>query len=71
MTLKINSLAPDFKAKTSEGDISFHEWLGDSWGVFASVAALLLIGCGMVARSVARSVARPVARRVQWQRVGW
>ena len=27
MTLKINSLAPDFKAKTSEGDISFHEWL--------------------------------------------
>ena len=30
MTLKINSLAPDFKAKTQEGDISFHEWLGDS-----------------------------------------
>tara|TARA_B100000949_G_scaffold194959_1_gene179862 strand:- start:253 stop:429 length:177 start_codon:yes stop_codon:yes gene_type:complete len=28
MTLKINSVAPDFKAKTSEGDISFHEWLG-------------------------------------------
>ncbi|SVD03089.1 uncharacterized protein METZ01_LOCUS355943, partial [marine metagenome] len=25
MTLKINSVAPDFKAKTSEGDISFHE----------------------------------------------
>ena len=36
MTLKINSLAPDFKAKTSEGDISFHEWLGDSWGVLFS-----------------------------------
>ena len=33
MTLKINSLAPDFKAKTTIGDISFHEWLGDSWGV--------------------------------------
>ena len=29
MTLKINSLAPDFKAKTQMGDISFHEWLGD------------------------------------------
>ena len=36
MTLKINSMAPDFKAKTSEGDISFHEWLGDSWGVLFS-----------------------------------
>ena len=36
MTLKINSLAPDFKAKTTVWDISFHEWLGDSWGVLFS-----------------------------------
>ena len=36
MSLKINSLAPDFKAKTQLGDISFHEWLGDSWGVLFS-----------------------------------
>ena len=36
MTLKINSLAPYFKAKTTIGDISFHEWLGDSWGVLFS-----------------------------------
>tara|TARA_Y100000589_G_scaffold173736_1_gene164912 strand:+ start:851 stop:1513 length:663 start_codon:yes stop_codon:yes gene_type:complete len=36
MTLKINSLAPDFKAKTTIGDISFHDWLGDSWGVLFS-----------------------------------
>jgi alkyl hydroperoxide reductase subunit AhpC len=36
MSLKINDTAPDFKAKTSEGDISFHEWLGDSWGVLFS-----------------------------------
>ena len=28
MTLKINSVAPDFKANTQEGEISFHEWLG-------------------------------------------
>ena len=34
--LKINSLAPDFKAKTTVGDISFHEWLGPSWGVLFS-----------------------------------
>ena len=36
MTLEINSIGPDFKAKTQEGDISFHEWLGDSWGVLFS-----------------------------------
>jgi alkyl hydroperoxide reductase subunit AhpC len=36
MSLKINDTAPDFKAKTSEGDISFHDWLGDSWGVLFS-----------------------------------
>ena len=36
MTLKINSMAPDFKAKTQLGDISFHDWLGDSWGVLFS-----------------------------------
>ena len=36
MSLKINDTAPDFKAKTSEGDISFHNWLGDSWGVLFS-----------------------------------
>ena len=36
MTLKINSLARDFTAKTTIGDISFHEWLGDSWGVLFS-----------------------------------
>ena len=36
MTLKINSKAPDFTAETSEGKLSFHEWLGDSWGVLFS-----------------------------------
>ena len=36
MTLKINSLAPDFTAETSEGKLSFHEWLGDSWGILFS-----------------------------------
>ena len=34
--LKINSMCPDFQAKTTEGDISFHKWLGDSWGVIFS-----------------------------------
>ena len=36
MTLKINSMPPDITANTQEGNISFHEWLGDSWGVLFS-----------------------------------
>ena len=36
MALRINDTAPDFKADTTEGPISFHSWLGDSWGVLFS-----------------------------------
>ena len=36
MSLRINDIAPDFKAKTSEGDISFHDWIGDGWAVLFS-----------------------------------
>ena len=36
MTLTIGSDAPDFEAQTTEGKISFHKWLGDSWGVLFS-----------------------------------
>ena len=34
--LKLSDTAPDFEAKTTRGPISFHEWLGDSWGVLFS-----------------------------------
>ena len=36
MTTRIGDEAPDFTAETTEGKISFHEWLGDSWGVLFS-----------------------------------
>ncbi|MBA3374212.1 MAG: peroxiredoxin [Actinobacteria bacterium] len=36
MTLKIGDTAPDFEAETTEGRISFHDWIGDSWGVLFS-----------------------------------
>src|SRR5580658_491116 len=36
MALQINDVAPDFEADTSEGRISFHDWLGDSWAVLFS-----------------------------------
>ncbi len=34
--LRIGDTAPNFIAKTTEGEIMFHEWLGDSWGVLFS-----------------------------------
>jgi thioredoxin-dependent peroxiredoxin len=36
MTLRLGDIAPDFTAATTQGDINFHEWLGDSWGVLFS-----------------------------------
>ena len=36
MALRINDTAPDFTADTTEGRISFHEWIGDGWALFFS-----------------------------------
>jgi len=36
MGLQLGDIAPDFQAETTEGRISFHEWLGGSWGVLFS-----------------------------------
>jgi alkyl hydroperoxide reductase subunit AhpC len=36
MTLRINDIAPDFEAESTDGTLRFHEWLGDGWGLFFS-----------------------------------
>ena len=36
MGLRLGDIAPNFKAKTTIGEIDFHEFLGDSWGILFS-----------------------------------
>ncbi len=36
MGLRLGDAAPDFTVPSTEGEIHFHEWLGNSWGVLFS-----------------------------------
>ncbi|MCR4266378.1 peroxiredoxin [Nitratireductor sp. ZSWI3] len=36
MSLRINDTAPDFTAETTQGTLSFHDWIGDGWAVLFS-----------------------------------
>lgn len=36
MSIQLGDIAPDFTQQSTEGEIRFHNWLGDSWGVLFS-----------------------------------
>jgi thioredoxin-dependent peroxiredoxin len=36
MSLRINDLAPDFTAQTTQGPLQFHDWIGDEWAILFS-----------------------------------
>ena len=36
MSVRINDIAPDFTAQTTQGVIHFHDWIGDGWAVLFS-----------------------------------
>src|SRR5881398_2754392 len=36
MSTRLGDTAPNFTAQTTEGELDFHQWLGDGWGVLFS-----------------------------------
>lgn len=36
MSLRINDIAPDFTAETTQGELHFHDWIGEGWAVLFS-----------------------------------
>ncbi|MCK0126085.1 peroxiredoxin [Gelidibacter sp. F2691] len=36
MGLRINDIVPNFTAETDQGEIKFHDWIGDSWAILFS-----------------------------------
>ncbi|MBS1902314.1 MAG: peroxiredoxin [Bacteroidetes bacterium] len=36
MAIRLGDIAPNFTANTTEGEMHFHQWLGDSWGMLFS-----------------------------------
>jgi len=36
MAIRLGDIAPNFTAQTSQGEVNFHEWLGESWGLLFS-----------------------------------
>jgi alkyl hydroperoxide reductase subunit AhpC len=66
MALRLGDTAPDFAAQTTEGEVSFHQWLGDKWGVLFSHPADYTPVCTTELGAVAKIKAEFSKRNVKF-----
>src|SRR3954468_8130645 len=65
MALRLGDVAPNFNASTTEGNIDFHQWLGNSWGVLFSHPADFTPVCTTELGTVAKIKAEFEKRNVK------
>jgi len=66
MALRLGDTAPDFTAQTTDGEVSFHQWLGDKWGVLFSHPADFTPVCTTELGAVAKIKAEFNKRNVKF-----
>src|ERR1043166_3806870 len=65
MAVRLGDIAPDFTAQTTEGEVSFHQWLGNSWGTLFSHPADFTPVCTTELGSVAKLKSEFAKRNVK------